>query len=220
MTLDEFMAAAKALGFDGSATLDEVTAKLKGEPAEEEPAADPAADPAAAAAPAAAPVAAVAEEEKKPEEMAARMRVLFGKPTLSENIREAERCRALAGEAEKTKAEALAITAAAEMADLKRAVVEVLYPLGVETPATSGLGNGKLCQRLIDEGADAVRARGAALLAARGGKLPTGPRAPGGDADHGLTEYELAMCKRRSIDPAKYAASPARMHAVNKTAGS
>jgi hypothetical protein len=35
----------------------------------------------------------------------------------------------------------------------------------------------------------------------------------------GLTEYELAMCERRKLDPKAYAASPARVNAAKAAGG-
>lgn len=72
----------------------------------------------------------------------------------------------------------------------------MLTKLGAETPFTSGLGSAskKLCKRLLDEPLVDQNARVAALLAAKGGKLPTDVKPPPGTAP---TE-ETMMLKART----------------------
>jgi hypothetical protein len=215
MTLAEFMAAAKALGFDDDASLDEVQAKLKGEPAKEEEPASEELPPAAAEVP---PPAAT-EEEKPAEAIAAVARLVaaFGKTDVAETVSDALRCRAIAVDLEKREAKLAKDQAVLDGAEIRRIVGELVKrgTIGVSiawgdekgtVPAEQWLGMGVVGMR--------------AMLAKSPATARTaGPKPPAADDDLGLTEYEVAMCKRRKIDPAKYAASPARIHAVTKTAG-
>lgn len=88
-----------------------------------------------------------------------------------------------------------------------------LTKLGAETPFTSGLGKGKLCQRLADEPLEEQNARVAALLSARGGKLPITPRVPLSSGDDvgvyregevTVTQREIDDCKRVGADLETY----------------
>jgi len=80
-----------------------------------------------------------------------------------------------------------------------------LQKLGAETPATSGLNVGKLCARLLTEDLAEQDKRLAALLAARGGKLPVDPKSPSGPNPGRLTPEELAICASSKCDPQTYA---------------
>jgi hypothetical protein len=82
-----------------------------------------------------------------------------------------------------------------------------LIQLGAETPHTSGLADGKLAKRLLDEPLSEQNARVAALLAAKGGRLPAAatPPAQGGADVHGLSAYELQICKDTNCEPATFA---------------
>ncbi len=172
------------------------------------PAEEPPADDAMAAA-----MPTPAEEEKQAETMAAvsLLQRLSGKPTIGESVREAQTWHAshleLVSERAKLKAERLAL----EMGE-RKANAATLVKLKAETPHTSGLATGKLCQRLIDEPLAEQGARVAALLAAHGGKLPEAPKPPPGSPGGGhaeLSARELAMCAEKKLDPAIYAASKA-----------
>lgn len=96
-----------------------------------------------------------------------------------------------------------------------------LVKLGAETPHTSGLAKGKLVQRLLDEPLADQNARIAALLAARGGKLPTETKPPAVDDDGAktietkfgtvtLSAAELANCAKVGAKVEDYAANKAR----------
>jgi phage I-like protein len=108
-----------------------------------------------------------------------------------------------------------------------------LVQLGAETPHTSGLATfangakGKLAKRLMDEPLDEQNARVAALLAAKGGKVPApAPVAPPkGDAspDGGksfvvdgktieLSARELQICVEQKCDPQVFATLKARRY--------
>jgi hypothetical protein len=85
-----------------------------------------------------------------------------------------------------------------------------LVACGAETPATIWEDDDAkvLVKRLTDEPIDSLRKRTDAMLAAKGGKLPTAPP-KGATGAHGLTAEELKKCADRKIDPAKYAATRA-----------
>lgn len=177
-----------------------------------------------------APAEALAEEPAPPEDeeeeqaavMAATSRLvrLTGKGTIGAAVEEVEIWRAshIAIEADRVK---LAKEREALELGKRKENAITLTKLGAETPHTTGLAKGKLCARLLSEPLDEQNARVAALLAARGGKLPPEIKPPPGDAtvaDGGavvetpigpvtLSAREVAMCAEMKIDPKTYAAN-------------
>lgn len=218
LSLDQIQKVAKALGLPPEATLDEllVAVGAKEAPAET-PDPEPLADPPAPEPP-------KEDEEKQAEVMAATARLsrLTGKPTIGESVREVEIWRASHLELESGRAKLKTERETLELGQ-RKANAAKLVQLGAETPHTSGLAGGKLCQRLIDEPLVEQDARVAALLAARGGKLPEAPKPPAGggtnaagakefatpDGTVTLSARELAMCAEKNLDPNTYATSKA-----------
>lgn len=177
------------------AKLDEVSGKLRGDAPG--PAEAPTTDPGTAAA-------------TPPEEMAAAKLMLrmINCNTFAEGALRMNEWRAIVTNHE---------TAARKVADDQRAIetterhalVMRLQACKAETPATSGLTDGKLVKRLSEEPIAQLRERVGVLELAQGIKssatVKLEPGAGGGDT-HGLSEIDLAMCARRKIDPAVYAA--------------
>jgi phage I-like protein len=97
----------------------------------------------------------------------------------------------------------------------RKANVIKLQKLGAETPDTSGLAKGQLCDRLLNEDLDEQDKRVAALLKARGGKLPADPKPPTTDNEYGLTEQQLSICAEQKLDPKVFAATLARTKKTN-----
>jgi hypothetical protein len=221
LTIDELVKVQKALGLGPETTIDDLMAKLgvpsaaDVAPPAEEPA-PPVEEEAMAEAPVVEEPKGEEDEEKTSLVVSSRVREMTGAPTDAEALSRIKRALSLAADYDAKLADVAKQQAAIELSK-RKANAAAFVQLGIETPATSGLVDGKLCARLLNEPLDEQDARLAALSAGRG--ATRGRIAPPVTTDHGLTEYELAMCKRRSIDPAKYAASPARLHAVNKTAG-
>lgn len=209
MNSEQFGALAEALGLGADAKIEDVLATVaamvkkvqdaaNGAPAEEPPAEEMPAE--MAEEPAAEQAAAVAATS--------RLMRLSGKDSLGEAVAEVEVWRT-----SHLKLEAETIKLANERAALELAKrtenAKKLQALGAETPHTSGLASGKLVKRLLDEPISEQDARVAALLAAKGGKLPEPPKAPT-SVDSGiaaLSKREAAMCARMKLDPAKYIAS-------------
>lgn len=228
MTLEEFMKVCKALGLDMSMSLDEAMAKIKGEggdkPAEDKPK-DPPADAPVQNADAPTP-----PEEDKPAEVAAGLSRLYrmtGKTSFLDSLEEVELWRIEALGAREAKRQVAEERAALELGKRKENAI-ALTKLGAETPHTSGLATGQLCKRLLDEPLVEQSARVAALLAARGGKVPADVRPPtaAGPAEfqtpngtYTLSARELEMCASKKIDPAKYAATRAGIKARSNVTG-
>jgi len=134
---------------------------------------------------------------------------LAGKPTIGESVRDAEAWHASHVELTAERAKLAAERAALELAQRKAHAAQ-LVKIGAETPHTSGLATGVLCARLLAEPLTELSARVAALLAARGGKLPEAPLPPSGAAA-GLTPRELTLCAETNCDPATFAALRAQL---------
>ncbi len=145
---------------------------------------------------------------------------LTGKTTLGAVVEEVEAWRTEALGARAALKQVAEERAALQLAKRKENAI-TLTRLGAETPFTSGLGakTPRLCKRLLDEPLDEQNARVAALLAAKGGKLPAAPVPPStggvgvddGELDsNGLTKRELRLCKESNCDPATFAMLKAR----------
>ena len=196
MTLEEMMKVADALGLGPDATLDDFLAKIgtMKEKPEDEPVVEPLA---------------VVDPEEKPEEVmaaSARLMRLTGKTSFVDSIDEVEVWRTKALKADETVAQVAKERAILELAKRKENAV-TLTKLGAETPHTSGLGAGKLCDRLLSEPLAEQTARVAALLSARGGKLSEVKAPAGAAVDGELNAREIAKCAAKKIDPAKYLAT-------------
>lgn len=122
----------------------------------------------------------------------------------------------------------------------RRALVGELVTLGAEFPALAwatdkdGIPDGVTpAEEYASMKLDRLREKVAKQSAARGktpkvgsggGNAPRPPAGPAnvfqvGTASVELTDDELAMCARKKLDPAKYAASPARLQLATKKAG-
>lgn len=225
MSLDELVKAAKALGFDGSSSVEEVMAKMKGEAPAEDATDAPADAPADGAPPMAA--AAPKPDEPKPAEMQAAARLVLavsGKSTLGEGLAELSRCRTVVLDLEAREAKLKADTALLESGERTR-LVGALVKCGAETPAfawapdAAGLPDGKTpapeyaampLERLRAKVAE--RSKTTTIVAA--------PKPPvsGGAGDLGLTAAEVAKCKARGVDPAKLAETKAAIKARSTNA--
>lgn len=132
------------------------------------------------------------KEEDKQAVMAATARLtrITGKSTIGAAVEEVEVWRQshLKLEAETKK---LANERAALELNKRKENAVTLTKLGAETPHTTGLAKGKLCKRLLEEPIQEQNDRVAALLAARGGKLPTDVKPPPGSGG-GATKTEAA----------------------------
>lgn len=171
------------------------------------------------------------EADAEKEEMMAAARAvitLTGKPTAAEAVTEVERLKKLAVDLDAAKEKVEADRAKLEASERKQLVGE-LVKLHAETPATAWVEtvvDGKTvqvpCDRLAKEPIDGLRDRVGKLRAAAPKTAPANPpaRPPGVGAPPAaatnageLSESELAMCKRRGIDPEKYAETRARIRA-------
>lgn len=172
------------------------------EPAAEEPAAE---EPAAEPMPAARVVVAPGEDALAALGRAAL--ALTGVSDPGEAIAEMARRSALAVGVEEREAAVARDRAVLELTE-RKALVASLVKVGAETPATSGLAVGTLVPRLMSEPIAELRARVAAMTAAR----PAGAGArvvPGADPLEGLSERERAMCAEMNVDPTRYASDKA-----------
>lgn len=170
------------------------------EPAAEEPAAEePAADPM----PAARVVVAPGEDALAALGRAAL--ALTGVSDPGEAIAEMARRSALAVGVEEREAAVARDRAVLELTE-RKALVASLVKVGAETPATSGLASGTLVPRLMAEPIAELRARVAAMTAARPVARVVPPT---DDSLDGLSERERAMCAEMKIDPALYASDKA-----------
>lgn len=169
--------------------LDEISSKLRGDAGPSDPA-----PPSSDAPP--------------PEEMAAAKLMLrmLDREKFSDGVLRLNDWRAIVANHE-TAARKLAEDKAAIELTERTSLVVRLQACGAETPTTSGLNEGKLVKRLSDEPIEALRERVKLLEVAKGGPAPKpgDPPAPPAVIE-GLSEIDLAMCKRRGIDPAVYAA--------------
>ncbi len=230
MTLEELLKVCKVLGLDlSTTTVEEAMAKMSGQaPPDAEDAPPPAGDggadestetdpstTTAAAAPA-------ADGDKGAEVTAASARImrLTGKSSWVDALVEIESWRMSHVTREADVAKLAKERSALEFSKRKDNAI-ALTKLGAETPHTTGLAKGKLCKRLLDEPIEEQTARVAALLSARGGKLPGGPIVPsgGGEADAlGLSPREIAKCNAKKIDVAVYAKQKADIAARSTNA--
>lgn len=92
----------------------------------------------------------------------------------------------------------------------RTALVVRLQKLGAETPATSGLNDGALCKRLLEEPIDALRERVKTLEAISGRSAAT--PAGAGDAS-GLTPRDLKLAKEMGKTPEQMLLIKARVAA-------
>lgn len=176
------------------------------EPAAEEPAAEePAADPM----PAARVVVAPGEDALAALGRAAL--ALTGVSDPGEAIAEMARRSALAVGVEEREAAVARDRAVLELTE-RKALVASLVKVGAETPHTSGLAVGTLVPRLMAEPIVELRARVAAMTAARPVARVV-PSVDAADADADITPAERAKCKKRGIDPNVYLATRAGIRA-------
>jgi hypothetical protein len=181
------------------------------------------------------------EEEKEMQAavMAATSRLvhLTGKSTIGAAVEEVEVWRKSHVELAAEKTKLAKDREALEYGQRKENAI-ALTKLGAETPHTTGLAKGKLCKRLLDEPLDEQKARVAALLAAKGGKMPDAPKPPPSAAGaaqpatgaaqvfetpHGtvtLSASEIRNCEETKADPKVYAANKAIQLAARKRTGS
>lgn len=179
-------------------------------------------------------------EEEKVEEAAAvaasisTLTRLTSKTTLTEAVAEVEVWRAshlkLEAETQKLAKERAALELGQRKENAKK-----LIAIGAETQHTSGLAKGKLVKRLLEEPLDEQNERVAALLSARGGKLPPDIKPPtcGGGSEppaagskvfetpHGpvtLSARELKTCEETGAKPEVYAANKAIQLSARKRA--
>lgn len=176
------------------------------EPAAEEPAAE---EPAAEPMPAARVVVAPGEDALAALGRAAL--ALTGVSDPGEAIAEMARRSALAVGVEEREAAVARDRAVLELTE-RKALVASLVKVGAETPATSGLAVGTLVPRLMGEPIAELRARVAAMTAARPVARVVPPT---DDAADGLTPAERAKCKAKGIDPNVYLATRAGIRARN-----
>jgi len=156
------------------------------------------------------------------DEAAAAARVAMsttGKPTIGEAMAELARRSKIAVDVEEREAGLARDRETLEL-DERIAITKSLQALGVETPATSGLTNGKLCERLLKEPIAELRARHAQLLAVKGkgavGGIQPHVANSGTTADGeivivsgesvALSKRELDMIVRTKSDKQRYAA--------------
>lgn len=138
-----------------------------------------------------------AKKEDQAAVMAATSRLtrITGKSTIGDAVDEVEVWRKSHLELEAETAKLAKERESLELSRRKENAV-MLTKLGAETPFTSGLGSAskKLCKRLLDEPLVDQNARVAALLAAKGGKLPTEIQPPPGTE----TPAETTIMKART----------------------
>jgi hypothetical protein len=216
---------AKALGLEAGATIEDINTAIqnfaemakkvedlvsgkKPDDAAEEPAAEEA--PAAEAAP-------PAEDPEKPEVMAAAASMvrLSGKASLAEALRDYERCRKIAAEAdaaaEKLATERAALDAGERVALCRRLVADfgarpfqVWANDGIDVGNPGGIMGGASLEVLRDC---------VAKLSSVGGKKAAAVKPPTTDAS-GLDERELVICKQTGCDPKTFAALKARRNSA------
>lgn len=142
-----------------------VAEAASGEPADAPAAEEPVVEPLAVEAP-------VEEEQAAIMAATSRLTRITGQNTLGGAVDEVELWRA---SHLKIEAETKRLAKERETLELskRKENAATLVKLGAETPHTSGLATNKIAKRLLDEPLDEQNKRVAALLAARGGKLPT-----------------------------------------------
>lgn len=166
------------------------------------------------------------EEEEQAAVMAATSRLirLTEKTTIGDAVNEVEIWRASHIKLEAETVKLAKERAALELGQRKDNAIK-LTKLGAETPHTTGLAKNKLCKRLLEEPLEEQNERVAALLAARGGKLPEAPQPPPGNASAGagagdleivtphgtvtITAREKANCEKAGAKLETYAANKA-----------
>lgn len=235
MSVEEFLKVCKALDIDMSGSLEDAMAKIKGESKEEEKKDEPKEEPKPAD-PEPTPLA--APEEDKPEEVmaaSARLMRLTGKTSFVDSIDEVEIWRLKALKSDEVLAQVASERAVLELGRRKENAV-ALTKLGAETPHTTGLADGKLCKRLLDEPLDEQSSRVAALLLARGGKMPEAIKPPSstpagnasGGVDVTLDDGRVVTLSAREVrmlndmgksDPKDLKTYAARKAATTKKAG-
>ena len=136
---------------------------------------------------------------------------LTGVSDPGEAIAEIARRSALAVDLEQREAAVARDRAVLELTE-RKALVASLVKVGAETPATSGLATGTLAPRLMSEPIAELRARVAAMTAAR----PTAARVvPPTDDPIEATPEVIAKCKAKGVDPKAYLATRAGIRARN-----
>lgn len=136
---------------------------------------------------------------------------LTGVSDPGEAIAEIARRSALAVDLEQREASVARDRAVLELTE-RKALVASLVKVGAETPATSGLATGTLAPRLMSEPIAELRARVAAMTAAR----PTAARVvPPTDDPIEATPEVIAKCKAKGVDPKAYLATRAGIRARN-----
>ena len=199
-----------------------------GEPsAEDESAGDPVVEPTVVEPLAADPAA----EEDKQAIIAATSRLarITGHTTLGAIVDEVEVWRASHLRLEAETVKLAKERATLELSKRKENAV-TLTKLGAETPFTSGLAKGKLCQRLLDEPLEEQNVRVTALLASRGGKLSGAPvsppttmsAGPGGGSEPAVGDREfvtpngVVTLSAREIQNCEQAGAKLETYAANK----
>ena len=163
------------------------------------------------AAPAPEPVAAEGMPSEAAESAAAASVImrLAGKSTVGESVADVQTWHASHLELTAERVKLAAERATLELGQ-RRANAVQLVKLGAETPHTSGLATGTLAARLMTEPLAEQDARVAALLAARGGKLPATASPPTTAEAAGLDARELAICAELKCEPKVFAALKAQ----------
>lgn len=185
----------KAIG----AKLDEIASKLRGEGGENKPA-EPSPD--------AMPASEVAAAKL--------MTKMLGVDSCEAGALRLSAWREIVRTADEAAARVAKDAAAIELSE-RKAVVMRLQACGAETPATSGLNDGKLCKRLMDEPLEAMKARAETLELAKGSQSAGQTPGNGGNANATkqtfvvegkaveLDARELAICAEQKCDPKTFA---------------
>jgi hypothetical protein len=153
----------------------------------------------------------IAKKAKKVVALGRAALALTGVSDPGEAIAEIARRSALAVDLEQREASVARDRAVLELTE-RKALVASLVKVGAETPATSGLATGTLAPRLMSEPIAELRARVAAMTAAR----PTAARVvPPTDDPIEATPEVIAKCKAKGVDPKAYLATRAGIRARN-----
>jgi phage I-like protein len=218
LTLEEIATVAKALKMPPDSTLSDFMAKLgipEAPAAVEAPRAEEPAPPVEEEAMAEAPVVeepkGEEDEEKTSLVVSSRVREMTGATTDAEALSRITRALGIAADYDARMADVAKQQAAIELSK-RKANAAAFVKLGVETPATSGLVDGKLCARLLAEPLDEQDARLAALSAGR--SAPLAIRAPVVTDDApAVSDRELAMFVELKLTPDQI-----KTYAANKAA--